>query len=81
MQLEETQVALAEAVVFLRSHFCPYHDHVNIAIVTHDGPTVWHGPACEVPELGVECEYHREREELLERCYEALGTKDMSRYV
>lgn len=81
MQLEETQIALAKVVVFVRSHFCPYHEHMDVAIVTHDGVVTYHLPVCEVPELGLQCDFVDERNELLNECYMALGTRDMSSYI
>jgi len=83
MELEEMQIALASTVIFLRSHPCPYHEHAMVIMILEERATLIHGPVCEIaPELiDGGCEYNTKRTELLERCYEALGTKDMSEFT
>lgn len=79
--LEDTQRALAELVSFTRTYTCPLHAHVSVLILTPDGPTEWHGPACEIANELENCEFIAHRQEVLAKAYEALGTKDMSNYL
>lgn len=81
---EELRVAAAEAVVFLRgTSQCHVHQHIDVAIMTHDGPCVHHGPVCEVaPEILPEpCPIVAARDEVVERLTDALGTRDMSNFI
>jgi hypothetical protein len=85
-QYEEVLKTLAELVVFVRGQaVCPYHAHMDIALLTKEGPTIWHGPWCESPEASAlfkeTCEFVMQRDEILWRVYEALGTKDMTNFI
>ncbi len=75
---------LAESVCWIREEArCPDHEFVALLIITPDGPMPWVGPACEVPgnPLGMECQFIANRDNILERCFTALGTKDMSNFL
>jgi hypothetical protein len=90
-QYEELLSMLAELIVFIRGEcVCPTHEHVSVVEMTQEGGATWHGPWCEVPELASLafeadstniCEFHALREHILERAYETLGTRDMSRFL
>lgn len=83
-KLEEANEMVAKLVVFIRGMcICPLHQHVDVVLMTHDGPVQWHGPACEVPAEGVGpwCEFVQARTELLDEVYEGLGTRDMTEYL
>lgn len=83
---DELMRTLAETVVFLRSYICPIHQHVTVLLITHEGPTPWHGPICETSReeqevlagQPVQCDFVDERIRILAMAYEALGTQDMS---
>jgi hypothetical protein len=79
-RLEMVERALAEAVTFLRGEvMCPFHRHVDTYILTPEGPSHWHGPACEALEL--DCEFRMARKALVDMACEALGTENMTEFI
>lgn len=72
--------ALAIQAAWIRDFAqCPMHQHVDTVLLTHDGATPWHGPSCEILEF--DCPHRVSRDGTLDIAYEALGTRDLSRWL